>query len=130
MGIITGIQRFHQRTSYTVDDGTGVLDCILWQNEPAVQDKIMALKKDLTSGCSELSVDFKVCAQSLLKKAEAPTIINEELYTHGDVMHCFGNVKIFRGNPKLDIHHHYKESDVNAETLWILDVLMTKQNNT
>ncbi|CAL1271185.1 unnamed protein product [Larinioides sclopetarius] len=127
MGFITGMKRFHQRTFYTVDDGTGALDCILWQNEPAVQDKIMALKEDLNSGRSALSPDLKSCAQSLLKKAETSTVIEEELYTHGDVMYCLGNVKMFRGNPKLDIHYHYKESDVNAETLWMLDVLVTKK---
>ncbi|GFT41659.1 hypothetical protein NPIL_691831 [Nephila pilipes] len=46
-GVITGVKRFQQRTIYTVDDGTGVLDCILWKNEPALQDKILELKKDV-----------------------------------------------------------------------------------
>ncbi|GIY60042.1 uncharacterized protein CEXT_701541 [Caerostris extrusa] len=106
MGFISGIQRFHQRTIYTVDDGTGILDCVLWHNEPASLDRILELKQDIRSGTSSLTPDLKACALSLLKKAEASTIIDEELYTHGDMIWCLGNVKIFRGNPKLDIHHH------------------------
>lgn len=128
-GVIVGIKRFHQRTIYTVDDGTGALDCVLWKNEPALQDKILELKKDVKFGNNVLSVDLKNCALSLLKKAEASTIIDEELYVHGETIWCLGNVNIFRENPKLDIYHHHKELDVNAETLWILDVLTTKQYN-
>ncbi|GFS43618.1 uncharacterized protein TNIN_210322 [Trichonephila inaurata madagascariensis] len=106
-GVITGIKRFQQRTVYTVDDGTGALDCILWKNEPALQDKILELKKDVKFGNDALPVDLKNCALSLLKKAEASTIIDEELYVHGDTIWCLGNVNIFRGNPKLDIQHHH-----------------------
>ncbi|XP_042907991.1 CST complex subunit STN1 [Parasteatoda tepidariorum] len=125
LGIITGIIRHQQRSVFSVDDGTGVLDCLLWHKELPVLEKVKELKKDLEFG--NLSSDLKKCALSMLKKADKSKLEEADKYDHGDLISCLGSVKMYKGKLQLEIHHHYMAPNVDSESLWILDVVATKQ---
>ncbi|KAG8194814.1 hypothetical protein JTE90_017255 [Oedothorax gibbosus] len=105
MGMVTGIKKFPQSVIFC-DDGTGTLDCILWLKESPFLEKIFDLKKDVKSGMNTLSDEMKKCARSLLQKAEMSSTGEEQQYSHGDIISCLGNVKVYKGKPQLDIVHH------------------------
>lgn len=55
---------------------------------------------------ASLSGEMKKCALSLLQKAEMSTTGEEQQYSHGDIISCLGNVKVYRNKPQLEILHH------------------------
>ncbi|XP_054723776.1 uncharacterized protein LOC129233873 [Uloborus diversus] len=127
LGVIVSIRKFSQRTIYTIDDGSAKIDCASWHKEPTVIEKIKDLEKKVQNDNQELSEEAKEFSHLLLNKVERTESLPRENYTHGDVLICLGIVKAVRGKLLIDIHHHYKVVDVDAETMWTYDILLARK---
>ncbi|KAF9148704.1 CST complex subunit STN1 [Linnemannia schmuckeri] len=95
MGVIQSVNRAIKYLSYTVDDGTGAIQCVMW-----IPDNYLMVQ-------------------------DTDTIVGLRAFSLGDVVRVRGHVEVFRDVMQIDVPPGCIEvcEDPNAETLFRLRVL-------
>ncbi|KJE89674.1 hypothetical protein CAOG_001107 [Capsaspora owczarzaki ATCC 30864] len=141
MGIISSIDRYNTNTSYTIDDGTGVISCVVWNRRraevtnlagnatngaPAALDAVAAVAAAGASAAAAgggaagnapiLPVARRAARAGNVFDAPVPAI--GEL---GDLVSVRGKLSCYREQRQLVVTSMTPERAPDAESLWLLE---------
>jgi len=112
IGYIVRVDKKQQRQSYVLDDGTGVITCTIWINQPNELDRKFAAINDLPTSLMEHK-------KELLDKEET---FRQEGYCLGDVLSIRGRLTEFSGQREIYVLDHHQIKNPNTMSKYMLDL--------